>query len=143
MVVVFASGFFDPIHRGHIYYLRDAKKLGDFLIVHIHRDECCVKKKGYVFMPLEDRVEVLKAIRYVDAVVICDEDCDMTVAKALEEIKPDIFAKGGDRKPENMPKKEIEVCNRLGIKIVYGVGGRKVQSSSKLVKQVVAKVGSS
>jgi len=141
MVVVFASGFFDPIHRGHIYYLRDAKKLGDFLIVHIHRDECCVKKKGYVFMPLEDRVEVLKAIRYVDAVIICGRDCDMTVAKALEKIKPDIFAKGGDRKPENMPKKEIEVCNRLGIKIVYGVGGRKVQSSSKLVKQAIARIG--
>jgi D-beta-D-heptose 7-phosphate kinase/D-beta-D-heptose 1-phosphate adenosyltransferase len=48
--VVLASGFFDPPHRGHVAYLREAKRLGDWLVVRIHRDECCVKKKGYCFM---------------------------------------------------------------------------------------------
>jgi D-beta-D-heptose 7-phosphate kinase/D-beta-D-heptose 1-phosphate adenosyltransferase len=127
---VLASGFFDPIHRGHINYLREAKKLGDILIVHVHRDECCIKKKGYCFQPLSDRVAILESLKYVDEVVVCKPPCDLTVAKALEEIKPDIFAKGGDRTIENMPQSEIEVCKRLGIQIVFGVGGAKIQSSS-------------
>ncbi|MEM2291980.1 MAG: adenylyltransferase/cytidyltransferase family protein [Nitrososphaerota archaeon] len=133
-MVVLASGFFDPPHRGHVAYLKMAKKLGDWLVVSIHRDECCVKKKGYCFMPLEDRLAVIEAIRYVDEVVICSSPCDLTTCDALRKVKPHIFAKGGDRTPENMPTSEVELCKRLGIKIVYGVGGGKVQSSSWLVK---------
>jgi cytidyltransferase-like protein len=132
--VVLASGFFDPPHRGHIAYLREAKKLGDWLVVTIHRDECCVKKKGYCFMPLEDRIAVIEAIKYVDEVVVCSESCDLTTCDILRSVKPKIFAKGGDRTPENMPRSEVELCKRLGTKIVYGVGGGKVQSSSLLVK---------
>jgi D-beta-D-heptose 7-phosphate kinase/D-beta-D-heptose 1-phosphate adenosyltransferase len=132
--VVLASGFFDPPHRGHIAYLREAKSLGNWLVVSIHRDECCIKKKGYCFMPLEDRVALVEAIRYVDKVVVCSPLCDLTTCEALQAIKPEIFAKGGDRTPENMPHSEIELCKRLGTKIVYGVGGGKVQSSSWLVK---------
>jgi len=136
MKVVLVSGYFDPIHRGHIYHLKEAKMLGDKLVALIHRDECCVRKKGYVFMPLEDRLEVLKAIKYVDEVLICSEECDLTAAQILKELKPAIFAKGGDRIPENMPREELKVCEELGIKIVYNVGGGKVQSSSWLVDKV-------
>ncbi|MEM3551211.1 MAG: adenylyltransferase/cytidyltransferase family protein [Candidatus Bathyarchaeia archaeon] len=132
--VVLASGFFDPPHRGHIAYLRAAKKLGDWLVVSIHRDECCVRKKGYCFMPLEDRLAIIEALKYVDEVFVCRVSCDLTTCDALRIIKPQIFAKGGDRTPENMPRSEVELCERLGIKIVYGVGGGKVQSSSWLVK---------
>ena len=132
--VVLASGFFDPPHRGHIAYLKEAKKLGDWLVVTIHRDECCVKKKGYCFMPLEDRIAVIEAIKYVDEVVVCSESCDLTTCDILRSVKPKIFAKGGDRTPENMPCSEVEVCEKLGIKVVYGVGGGKVQSSSWIVK---------
>jgi D-beta-D-heptose 7-phosphate kinase/D-beta-D-heptose 1-phosphate adenosyltransferase len=134
--VVLVSGFFDPPHRGHVAYLQEAKKLGDWLIVHIHRDECCVRKKGYCFMPLEDRMAVMGAIKYVDEMIVCEPSCDLTVCDVLRNVKPDIFAKGGDRTPENMPKSEVELCERLGIKIVYGVGGGKVQSSSWLVKKL-------
>lgn len=133
--VVLASGFFDPLHRGHVAYLREAKKLGDWLVVSIHRDECCVKKKGYCFMPLEDRIAVVEAIRYVDEIIVCKSPCDLTTCDALLSVRPHIFAKGGDRTPENMPRSEVELCLRLGIKIVYGVGGGKVQSSSWLVKR--------
>jgi cytidyltransferase-like protein len=133
-IVVLASGFFDPPHRGHIAYLREAKKLGDWLVVSIHRDECCVKKKGYCFMPLEDRRAVIEAIKYVDEVVVCGENCDLTTCEALQTVKPNIFAKGGDRTPDNMPKSEVELCEKLGIKIVYGVGGGKAQSSSWLIE---------
>jgi D-beta-D-heptose 7-phosphate kinase/D-beta-D-heptose 1-phosphate adenosyltransferase len=137
MVTVFTSGFFDPIHRGHIALFKEAKKLGDKLIVHTHRDECCVRKKGYVFMPLDDRLEILRSIKYIDEVIVCKPDCDLTVADALEELKPDIFAKGGDRTIENLPESEIEVCERFGIKIVFGVGGGKVQSSSWIINSFI------
>ncbi|MEM1589958.1 MAG: adenylyltransferase/cytidyltransferase family protein [Candidatus Bathyarchaeia archaeon] len=144
MVTVFTSGFFDPIHRGHIALFKEAKGLGDRLVVHTHRDECCVKKKGYVFMPLEDRVEILRSIKYIDEVVICDSGCDLTVADFLEKLKPDIFAKGGDRTIENLPKKEVEICRKLGIKIVFNVGGGKIQSSSWIINNFIKNaVGSS
>jgi len=103
-------------------------------VVSVHRDECCVKKKGYCFMPLEDRLAVIEAVRFVDEVIVCGESCDLTTCEALQTVKPHIFAKGGDRTPDNMPKSEVELCEKLGIKIVYGVGGGKVQSSSWLVK---------
>jgi len=133
MVVVFTSGFFDPIHRGHIALFREAKSLGDKLIVHTHRDECCTRKKGYVFMPLDDRLEILRSIKYIDEVIVCEPGCDLTVASTLEAVKPDIFAKGGDRTIENLPKSEVDVCSRLGIKILFNVGGGKAQSSSWII----------
>jgi cytidyltransferase-like protein len=132
--IVLASGFFNPPHRGHVAYLREAKKLGDWLVISIHRDECCVKKRGYCFMPLEDRLAIIEAMRFVDEVIVCGEACDLTACEALQTVKPNIFAKGGDRTPENMPKSEIDLCRKVGIKIVYGVGGGKIQSSSWLVK---------
>jgi D-beta-D-heptose 7-phosphate kinase/D-beta-D-heptose 1-phosphate adenosyltransferase len=93
-----------------------------------------VKKKGYCFMPLEDRIAVIEAIKYVDEVVVCSESCDLTTCDILRSVKPKIFAKGGDRTPENMPRSEVELCEKLGIKVVYGVGGEKIQSSSWIVK---------
>jgi D-beta-D-heptose 7-phosphate kinase/D-beta-D-heptose 1-phosphate adenosyltransferase len=85
-------------------------------------------------MPLEDRAAVIEAIRYVDEVIICGSSCDLTTCDALRSVKPKIFAKGGDRTPENMPRSEVELCKKFGIEIVYGVGGGKVQSSSWIVK---------
>ena len=127
---VLVSGFFDPVHRGHMAYFREAKRLGDWLVVATHRDQCCIRKKGYCFMPLEDRVAILEAIRYVDEVVICEPDCNLTSCNFLLKVRPDVFAKGGDRTAENMPRAELELCEKLGIKIMYGVGGGKMQSSS-------------
>ena len=135
--VVFTVGFWDPLHRGHIAHFREAKKLGDKLVVMVHRNECCIKKKGYCFMPLEDRIAILKSIKYIDEVIVCPPDCNLTCEKVLRALKPDIFAKGGDRTPENMPACELEVCKELGIEIKYGVGGSKVQSSSWLVRDVL------
>jgi D-beta-D-heptose 7-phosphate kinase/D-beta-D-heptose 1-phosphate adenosyltransferase len=134
--IVAVSGGFDPIHAGHIKYLREAKKLGEELVVILNADGFLKKKKGYVFMPYRERKEILKSIKYVDRVVRSDDE-DQTVAKTLERLKPHIFAKGGDRTTENMPKAEIETCKRLGIRIVFGVGGQKIQSSSRLVKRLL------
>jgi cytidyltransferase-like protein len=131
-VVVAVCGGFDPIHVGHIRHFRDAKKLGDILVVMLNDDDWLAKKKGYVFMPFEERKEIVESIRYVDKVMRVI-DTNGSVAKTLEQLKPDVFAKGGDRKIDNIPKSEIDVCRRLGIKIVFGVGGGKVQSSSWLI----------
>ena len=137
-VVVAVCGGFDPIHVGHIRHFRDAKKLGDILVVMLNDDDWVMKKKGYVFMSFEERKEIVESIRYVDKVVPVI-DTDGSVAKTLEKLRPDVFAKGGDRKMDNIPKSEINVCKRLRIKIVFGVGGGKVQSSSWLVDKLKKK----
>ena len=134
-VVVAVCGGFDPIHVGHIKHFRDAKKLGDILVVMLNTDNWLTKKKGYIFMSFEERKEIIESIRYVDKVTPVI-DTDGSVAKTLKKLKPDIFAKGGDRTMDNIPESEINVCERLGIKIVFGVGGGKIQSSSWLIDKM-------
>ena len=133
--VVAVCGGFDPIHIGHVRHLKEAKALGDELVVILNSDAWLKKKKGYVFMRWKERKEILESIRFVDRVIPYIETPDGSVAETLKELKPDIFAKGGDRTPENMPRAEISICRKLGIKLVYGVGGNKVQSSSWLVEK--------
>jgi len=131
-IVVAVSGGFDPIHVGHIRYFQAAKKLGDRLLVILNTDEWLMKKKDYVFMPYEERAEILLALECVDEVVP-QIDKDETVRTTLFVYRPDIFAKGGDRTFNNIP--EAEVCEKYGIMLVTGVGGNKVQASSKLVTE--------
>lgn len=134
-VVVAVSGGFDPIHIGHLRHFKEAKALGDELIVFLQPDEWLLKKKGYVFMPYKERKEIIESIKYVDKVVkVIDKD--MSVAKTLEKYKPKVFAKGGDRTAKNMPQAELDACIRNGITLVYNVGGKKIQSSSWLVNKV-------
>ncbi|MFO7997294.1 MAG: adenylyltransferase/cytidyltransferase family protein [Dehalococcoidia bacterium] len=133
---VAVSGGFDPIHVGHIRHIKHASKLGDLLIVILTRDDQLIAKKGYVFMPYEEREEILKALKWVDMVVPNIDDT-IEAAESLEQYKPDIFAKGGDRTSFTMPEREVNVCNRIRCELVYGVGGyEKVESSSELVKQL-------
>ena len=82
-------------------------------------------------MPLAERKEILENIKGVDSVFVSVDEDD-SVCKSLEAIKPDIFANGGDRKNESEIR-ETEVCKRLGIEMVFNVGGGKVQSSSWLI----------
>jgi len=131
-IVVAASGYFDPIHAGHIEYLELAKKLGDKLIVIVNNDKQAVLKKGKPFMKQEERMAIVKALRCV-AGVFLSVDEDGSVCKSLEAIRPSIFAKGGDRIVSNIP--EVAVCEKIGCKIVDGLGD-KIQSSSELVKNV-------
>ena len=131
-IVVAASGGFDPLHAGHIEYLQKAKALGDKLVVIVNKDTFLMKKKGYVFMPFDERIKIIAALKCVDEVIPCIDD-DQSVCKTLEMLKPSIFAKGGDRTKANIP--EAEVCVRLGIKIVDGLGN-KIQASSDLVNNM-------
>ena len=129
--IIATSGYFDPIHKGHIEGLELAKKLGDKLVVIVNSDEQAILKKGYVFMPQAERMAIIKALRCVDEVIL-SIDKDQTQCKTLEHLNPDIFAKGGDRTSKEIP--EAKICKELGIKIIDGLG-KKIQSSSELVEK--------
>ena len=128
MKTVAISGYFDPIHVGHLEYIKEAKKLGDKLIVIVNNNHQCVLKKGKPFMDEKDRVIITSSIKYVDEVFLSIDE-DKTVCKSLEEIKPDIFANGGDRKNFEIP--ESIICKKYDIKIIDGLG-EKIRSSSNL-----------
>ena len=128
MKTVAISGYFDPIHVGHLEYIKEAKKLGDKLIVIVNNNHQCVLKKGKPFMDEKDRVIIASSIKYVDEVFLSIDE-DKTVCKSLEEIKPDIFANGGDRKNFEIP--ESIICKKYDIKIIDGLG-KKIRSSSDL-----------
>ncbi len=135
-IVVATGGGFDPLHMGHIRLLKEAKELGDVLVVMLNSDEQLRKKKGETFYPSEnERKEIIESIKYVDKVII-DPGKDVTCEEALKLVKPDILAKGGDRVEGSMPEIELRVCQELGCKIVYNVGGAKIQSSSWLLKRL-------
>ena len=129
------SGGFDPVHIGHVRLFQEAKKLGDELVVVINNDNWLRFKKGFAFMSEMDRKEIVESFRFVDRVHITsheEETTDISVCREIELIRPHIFANGGDRKQDNIP--EYELCNRLGIEMVFNVGdGGKIRSSSELV----------
>jgi cytidyltransferase-like protein len=135
-IFVAVSGGFDPIHIGHVRMFKEAKALGDKLVVILNNDNWLKKKKGFVFMPQKERKEIIENIKWVDKVVLTTHKPNpenMSVDNALKRIKPDIFANGGDRKIGNTP--ELLVCKKYGIKMVFNVGkGGKVQSSSWLLE---------
>ncbi|MDP3093314.1 MAG: adenylyltransferase/cytidyltransferase family protein [bacterium] len=101
MKIVVASGYFNPIHIGHLKYLRGAKKLGDKLIVIVNNDEQVKLKGSAPFMIGKEKFEIVKAIKWVDEAVL-SIDKHRTVIKTLEKIKPNIFTRGGDLTPENV-----------------------------------------
>jgi len=132
-LTVCISGGFDPVHVGHLRMIKAAKRLAGVdgkLIVILNSDDWLQRKKGYVFMPFDERREILMGFRGVDAVSSVD-DSDNTVCQALARLRPNIFANGGDRKEHNVP--EDSICDKYGIEMVYNAGGGKVQSSSNLV----------
>lgn len=136
--LVATSGGFDPLHVGHLRCLRASSMLkgdvGLFTVI-VNGDGFLMRKKGYVFMPLEERMELIAAIGGIDYVVAWD-DGGQYVTGALNTIKPNIFAKGGERSSvENVPEKLT--CDKIGCQIVFGIGGTsRIQSSSELIKNL-------
>ena len=135
MKKVVVSGGFDPVHIGHLRLFIQAKKLGDHLTVILNSDNFLMKKKGFLFMPFEERKEILMGFSAVDK-VLQSIDIDHTVIKSIEKLAEedaiDIFANGGDRKNiKDIP--EYEICKRHDIEMVFDIGGGKIQSSSNLV----------
>jgi len=128
--VVVASGYFDPLHYGHIEYLQKSKDMGAKLIVIVNNDRQAAMKKGQPFMPARERVKLVRSLACVDAAVEAVDE-DRSVCKTLAILHPDIFTNGGDQRSMGVP--EAEVCESLGIKMIDGLG-EKIQSSSWLIR---------
>lgn len=135
--VVVITGGFDPIHSGHIDYIKAAKELGDILIVGVNSDEWLVRKKGRSFMPFEDRVDIIQSIREVEYAIPFD-DRDGTAKEAIawaRKVYPDhtiVFANGGDRTVDNIPEMDF---NDNNLEFAFGVGGTNKKNSSSYLLQ--------
>lgn len=141
-IIVAVSGGFDPIHIGHVRLFQEAKALGDELVVILNNDNWLKVKKRHIFMPQQERKEIIEVLKPVDRVVLTKhkpKTKDLSVCSELEQVKPDIFANGGDRFKSNIP--EVATCKKNNIKMVFNVGrGGKIQSSSWLLDEYVKKV---
>lgn len=136
MRIVVCTGGFDPVHSGHIKYLKAARSLGDQLCVGLNSDSWLENKKGRAFMPFEERKAVLENLRFVDKVLAFD-DSDGSAKSLLQNLKDNysyaqiIFANGGDRTKENIPEMSV-----TDIDFVFGVGGEnKANSSSWILEE--------
>ena len=133
--IYMTSGGFDPLHVGHVRCILATTDMADvdggYVVVIVNGDGFLERKKGKPFMRAQERAEIIAGLRGVDAAVIWD-DGSQTVIGAIEKLKPTYFTKGGDRAaPEDIP--EWEICNEVGCKVIFNVGGGKVQSSSWLI----------
>lgn len=131
MKIVCVSGYFDPLHIGHLEYFKKSKQIGDKLLIIVNNDLQAKLKKGKAFMKCKERIEIIRELRCVDY-VFESIDTDRTVSKTLEiiEPRPNYFCNGGDQNNNTIP--ETEICNKLGIELRDGFG-EKIQSSSWLV----------
>ena len=133
--IVVVTGGFDPLHSGHIDYFREAKQLGDLLVVGLNSDAWLARKKGQPFMPLEERRKIVGSLKDVDITMAFD-DSDGSAVSLLEDLKLEcpgdkiIFANGGDRNAANIP--ELLVQN---VRHVFGVGGTNKANSSSWILQ--------
>lgn len=141
------SGGFDPLHEGHLEMITESREKSDGIIVLLQSDEWLIKKKGKMFMNLITRTAIMNNIKGVIDVItakdVGDVPCD--IYNGFVEIRrryPNdnlVFARGGDKTPENMPKSGADLCKKLNIKIIHGVGLSisnriKPNSSSEILK---------
>ena len=127
---VVVSGYFLWVHVGHIEYFKRASKMGELIVI-VNNDKQQILKYGKVIVPLEERIKVIKSIKYVNK-VIASIDNDRTVRRTLQMIQPDKFINGGDRTKENIP--ETDICKKYDIQMIFQ--GGKIQSSSLLLKKI-------
>lgn len=134
MSTIAVSGGFDPLHIGHLQMFKAAASHGKLKVI-LNSDAWLVRKKGFCFLPFEQRKAIIEELSCVDEVWSVD-DSDGTVCDALERNRPDIFANGGDRKAFNTPEENL--CVMAGIKTIYGIGGGdKPNSSSDIAKRAI------
>jgi len=136
--IILVTGGFDPIHRGHLSYFKLAKELGDKLVVGLNSDEWLTRKKGRPFMPMEERMAIVKNLKMVDYVITFNDDDDSAknaIKLALQTWPNDeiVFANGGDRGKDNIPEMDVE-DKKLSFE--FGVGGtNKMNSSSWILEE--------
>ncbi len=135
MKIVLVTGGFDPLHSGHIAYLRSARELGDKLIVGINSNDWLTRKKGRPFLSWEERATIMSELHCVDRVINFNDD-DGTAVDAIRKVKeifPNhqiVFANGGDRTKDNIPEMIFD-----DVEFVFGVGGEDKKNSSSWILQ--------
>ena len=135
--IVLVTGGFDPLHSGHIAYFKEARNLGDMLIVGINSDEWLARKKGRAFMPWNERLCIINNLSMVDEVYTFDDE-DGSAKHFIQQVRahyPDsklIFANGGDRTKDNIPEMDINDDN---VEFMFGVGGEDKRNSSSWILQ--------
>jgi D-beta-D-heptose 7-phosphate kinase/D-beta-D-heptose 1-phosphate adenosyltransferase len=135
--IVLSTGGFDPVHSGHISYLKASREQGDLLIVGVNSDDWLIRKKGQYFLPIKERMSILESFKFVEKVIEFD-DSDNSACDAILKVRhlyPDykiIFANGGDRNEKNIL--ESKICDR-NLEFKFGIGGvEKLNSSSKILE---------
>lgn len=149
--IYMTSGGFDPLHIGHVRCIKGTYSMASnkdihaydmigLVVVVVNADSFLTRKKGYAFMPLEERMEIIDSIKGVDFVVPWETSGDQTVCGAIEILRPNYFTKGGDRfDASTIP--EWDICQKINCEIITGVGaGGKVQSSSELVRRAYEQI---
>ena len=137
--LVIASGYFNPLHNGHIDYLELSKKLGDKLVVVVNNDRQQIIKRGHILLDEGQRMKIVEALKPVDKVFL-SIDRDLSVSESIKQIyfhnkdfyNHFIFSNGGDRHIIEIP--ETEICRKLGIEMKEGIG-KKVESSSEMLER--------
>ena len=150
--IYMTSGGFDPIHVGHVRCIRATAErasnkdihpwnMRGLVVVIVNADSFLERKKGFAFMPVEERMEIIDAIEGVDFVVPWEASWpDQTVIGAINILRPQYFTKGGDRVDEKTIP-EWDVCKQIDCEIITGVGkGGKIQSSSDLVRRAYERI---
>jgi len=130
--IIFTNGCFDLLHIGHIELLKYAKSLGDYLVVGINSDKSVKKLKGSL-RPINDQLTrkiILESIRYIDEVIIFDEDTPLEIIK---QIQPNIIVKGGDYKKEDVVGYEFEKLGSLEVKIFDYVANN---STTEIIERI-------
>ena len=133
---IIVSGYFNPLHMGHIEYFKLAKKYGDLLFVIVNNDIQRKKKGSKKFMLEDERVIIVSSLKIIDKVFL-SVDTDSDVSKTIKNIFENhndlkfAFANGGDQKNDIIPERKI--CKKLGIELIDNLGD-KIQSSSWLLK---------
>ncbi len=134
--VCLVTGGFDPVHSGHIEYFKKSKEISDYLVIGLNSDDWLIRKKGYAFIPWEERKNILINMIVVDEVISFNDDDDSAcdaILKTLEISDNVVFANGGDRQKDNIPE-IVKFKDRSDIEFVFGVGGsNKMNSSSSII----------
>jgi cytidyltransferase-like protein len=132
------SGYFNPLHVGHLRMMEAARALTGHLIVIVNNDAQQMLKKGRIILPLDDRLEIVRALRVTDECFPAIDD-DATVRQTLRAVREKyphtalVFANGGDRSSAARIA-EADVCEELGVELRFGVGGEeKADSSTRII----------
>ena len=135
---IIVSGYFNPVHKGHVELFHNAKQFGEHLIVIVNNDYQRVLKGSKEFMSEKERLLIINELHVTDTVIL-SVDTDLTVCRTIEKIHAEYsdtysiyFANGGDQNNESIP--ESSICSQLGIELIEGLGD-KIQSSSWLLNK--------